>query len=65
MAKEKVEVQMRRKGEYKGAARYEAPCYSEDVVCWKIYVRKKAFEKLGKPDVIRVTIEAVQSDDVQ
>ena len=27
-------------------------------VCWRIYVRKEAYEKLGKPDEIRVTIEA-------
>jgi hypothetical protein len=27
-------------------------------VCWRIYLRKDAYEKLGKPDEVRVTIEA-------
>jgi hypothetical protein len=27
-------------------------------VCYRIYVRKEAHEKLGKPDEIKVTIEA-------
>lgn len=34
--------------------------YSGHDVCWRIYVRKAAFEKLDKPDEIRVTIEAAR-----
>jgi len=28
-------------------------------VCWRMYLRNEAYEKLGKPDEIRITIEAV------
>ncbi len=34
-------------------------------VCWRMYVRNEAYEKLGKPDAIRVTIEAMRLDDIQ
>lgn len=43
----------------KASVRY-GPGLSACDVCWRIYVRKEAYEKLGKPDEIRVTIEAVE-----
>jgi len=65
MAKEKVEVQMLKDetSDAQASVRY-GPRDRLDV-CWRIFVRKEAYEKLGKPDVIRVTIEPVQLDDVQ
>jgi hypothetical protein len=39
--------------------RYKAQGQGALEVCRTIYVQNQAFEKLGKPDVITVTIEAV------
>jgi len=36
-----------------------------DDVCWRMYVGNEAYGKLGEPDAIRVTIEAMRLDDIQ
>lgn len=60
MATEKVEVQMRTDKECKSSMRYAAQGLGALEVCRTLYVQNQAFEKLGKPDVITVTIEAVR-----
>ncbi len=59
MATDKVEVQMRTDKVCKSCMRYKAQGQGALEVCRTIYVQNQAFEKLGKPDVITVTIEAV------
>lgn len=59
MATDKVEVQMRKDKAWKGCMRYAAQGQCALEVCRSIYVQNQAFDKLGKPDVITITIEAV------
>ncbi len=57
MAIWKVETQLRKDEtpDTKTSVRYAGV----DDVCWRMYVGNEAYEKLGKPDEIRITIEAV------
>ena len=59
MAIEKVVQAKMRKEESSAEASVRYGWRGAGDVCWRIYVRKKAYEKLGKPDEIRITIEAV------
>jgi len=59
MAIEKVVQAKMWKEESDAKASVRYGCRGACDVCWRIYVRKEAYEKLGKPDEIRVTIEAV------
>jgi len=63
MATDKVEVQMRTEKECKSCMRYAAQGLASVEVCKSIYVQNQAFDKLGRPDVITVTIEAVRLPD--
>jgi len=42
----------------KSSMRYAAQGAAAIEICRTIYVQNQAFEKLGKPDVVKVTIEA-------
>jgi len=59
MATEKVQVQMRTDKECKSSMRFAAEGLGAIEVCRTIYVQNQAFDKLGRPEVITVTIEAV------
>lgn len=59
MATDKVEVQMRTDKKCKSCMRFAAQGQGASEVCRTIYVQNEAFEKIGSPDVISVTIEAV------
>jgi len=60
MAKENVVVQMRTDKECKSSMRYAAQGVGAIEVCRTIYIQNQAFDKLGRPDVITITIEAVK-----
>jgi hypothetical protein len=59
MATEKVEVQMRMDRENKTCIRFAAQGKAADEVCRSIFVQNPALERLGDPELITVTIEAV------
>ncbi|HUV63076.1 MAG TPA: hypothetical protein VMW24_04205 [Sedimentisphaerales bacterium] len=63
MAIEKLETQMRKDEHCNAEAtmRYSGG----GNVCYWIHVCNEAYKKLGEPDVIKVTIEAVRLDDVR
>jgi len=62
MAIWKVETQLRKDEtpDTKKSVRYA----DVDDVCWRMYVGNEAYEKLGEPVAIRVTIEAMRLDDI-
>ncbi|MBA7523811.1 hypothetical protein ES705_15945 [subsurface metagenome] len=59
MATNKVQVQMWKKKVYQRSVWYTAMGRSGLEVCTGINIKDQAFEKLGSPDEITVTIEAV------
>jgi len=65
MTERKVEARMRMQGESKGGMRFSAQNKEAAEICRSVTVRKTTFDKLGKPKVIEVTIEAVCFEDEQ
>ena len=59
MAEKSVQVQMRMDRENKTCIRFAAQGQAADEVCRSIFVQNAALEKLGDPELITVTIEAV------
>ena len=59
MVTDSVQVQMRMDRENKNCIRFAAQGQAADEVCRSIFVQNKALEKLGDPEVITVTIEAL------
>ena len=62
MADDKVKVRMRMEGMSKSGMRYAARAKEADEICRSISIRSSAFEKLGKPEKIEVTVAAVRSE---
>lgn len=58
MAENKVQLQMWKANACKSSMRYTAMGKAALEVCGMIYVQDQAIEKIGRPDVIKVTIEA-------